>query len=129
MSITIKKKCALFTVCSVCYLPKALVLAESVYKFDGRKLIIYMIDRKIDLPQEFEFAEIRWIEDESIPKFKVLSFIYDVTEFSTCVKPLLALRLLNEFSSVIFLDPDTCVFSSLDLVQRIVRGEIATVED
>lgn len=118
MSITIKKKCALFTVCSVCYLPKALVLAESVYKFDGRKLIIYMIDRKIDLPQEFEFAEIRWIEDESIPKFKVLSFIYDVTEFSTCVKPLLALRLLNEFSSVIFLDPDTCVFSSLDLIHR-----------
>lgn len=108
---------AVFSVCSVCYLPKALVLAESVFRMDNIKTVIYLIDRKGPAVQESQFADIRWIEDEGIPDFYNLAFKYDVTELSTCVKPMLAERLLANHSKVIFLDPDICVYSSLQSLE------------
>ena len=113
MNDSIKNKTAIFTVCSICYLPKALVLADSVYKYEQKKIIIYLIDKKTNINLDFDFADIRWIEDENIPDLNKLAFIYDVTEFSTCIKPLLTLKLLDFFSYVIFLDSDTCLFDSL----------------
>ena len=38
-------KCAIFTVCNIAYLPKALVLASSLKKFGAPKLIIYLFDK------------------------------------------------------------------------------------
>jgi hypothetical protein len=113
MNDSIKNKTGIFTVCSICYLSKALVLADSINKYEEKKIIIYLIDKKSSINIDFDFADIRWIEDENIPDFNKLAFIYDVTEFSTCVKPLLTLRLLNSFSYVIYLDPDTCLYNSL----------------
>lgn len=109
--------CALFTVCSICYLSKALVLAESVYKYEGKKLIIYLADKKTYIA-DYHFCELRWLEDEEIPGFNTLSFIYDVTEFSTSVKPFLALKLLNLHSKVIFLDPDICLYKNLNVIHE-----------
>jgi hypothetical protein len=111
-----KNNAAIFTVCSINYLPKALVLAESIKTYEQKRLIIFLIDRKRSISSEFDFADIRWIEDENIPNFNKLAFIYDVTEFSTCVKPLLTIRLLKYFAYVIYLDPDTCLFHSLEPV-------------
>ena len=113
-----KKKVCFFTACSICYLQKALVLAESVYKIEGEKVIIYIIDRKSTYIKDYDFAEIRWIEDENIPNFRQLSFIYDVTEFSTSIKPHIAKSLLKYNSSVIFLDPDICVYNSLQTLYK-----------
>ena len=104
----------IFTVCSICYLPKALVLANSLYHYENKKIIIYIIDKKHEINLNFEFAEFRWIEDEKIPDLYKLAFMYDVSEFTTCLKPLLTLRLLKSFSSVIFFDPDICIYSSLE---------------
>lgn len=108
---------AIFSVCSVCYLPKALVLAESVFKADGIRTVIYLVDREGPTIKESEFADIRWIEDEGIPDLYNLAFKYDVTEFSTCVKPMLAERLLSDHSKVIFLDPDIRTYSSLSALE------------
>jgi len=114
MNVSDRKKYAAFTVCNLAYLPKALVLAESVLKHEHRKIKIYLIERKCDVELPDSLADFIWIEDADVPDLYDLAFKYDITEFSTSVKPFLALKLLEEFDNVIFLDPDTCVYHSLD---------------
>jgi hypothetical protein len=104
---------AVFTVCNLAYLPKALVLARSLLKFNECKLKIFLFDRKIDVQLPTELAEFIWIEDLAIDHFAEYAFKYDITEFSTSLKPLLTLHLLKTSKSVIFLDPDTCLFHDL----------------
>lgn len=106
--------CAVFTVCNLAYLPKALVLAESFLKHGSGKIKIYLIDRKRDVDLPGYLAEYVWIEDVGVPNFLELAFKYDITEFSTSVKPFVTLKLLENFEKVIFLDPDTCVYHSVD---------------
>lgn len=120
MSLRTKKEAefALFTVCNLAYLPKALVLAESALKFNGNRLKIFLIDRKVNLPQEEALAEFIWIEDLSIPNFNSLAFKYDITELSTSLKPWITLKLLNDYQKVIFLDPDTCLYHSVDPILK-----------
>lgn len=104
---------AVFTVTNLAYLPKALVLAESLLKFDQIQLYIYIIDRKanVDLPESC--AEFIWIEDAGFADLYELAFKYDITEFSTSLKPGLTLKLLEKYRKVIFLDPDTCLYHSV----------------
>lgn len=115
-----KTETVFFTVCSLCYLPKALVLAGSLYAIEEKKIIIYIADKKREIPA-YEFCEMRWLEDENIPDFYHLAFIYDVTEFSTCVKPFLALKLIKEFSKIIYLDPDIYVYSKFDILYSLLN--------
>jgi hypothetical protein len=63
-------------------------------------------------------VEITWLEDLGVPEWKQLAFVYDIIEFSTCLKPFIAMRLLEKHSKVIFLDPDTAVYSALDLILK-----------
>jgi hypothetical protein len=116
MTDSLKDRTCIYTVCSICYLPKALALSESVFSIEKKKVIIYLADRKTNIAISNDFAEIRWIEDENIPNLNQLAFIYDVTELSTCIKPLLTRRLLESNKAVIFLDPDICIYSSLDAI-------------
>lgn len=108
-----KKELTYFTVCNISYLPKAFVLADSLFKETGIKLQIYVADIKNDLVPDLPFYDIKWVEEENIERLKHLAFMYDVTEFSTSIKPLLTLRLLKDFKKVIYLDPDICVYSDL----------------
>lgn len=109
---------AVFTVCNLFYLPKALVLAESVRRFNGQRLKIFLFDRKIDVDLSGLSADIAWIEDMGVPGLYQLAFKYDIIEFSTSLKPFLALKLLEEHERVIFLDPDTCTYRSLEPILR-----------
>lgn len=104
---------AVFTVCNLAYLPKALVLANSLLKHGQPKLKIYLIDRKCDVALPEDLADFVWIEDVGMPDLHELAFKYDITEFSTSVKPFLAANLLKNHAKVIFLDPDTCVYAPL----------------
>jgi len=114
MDIVNSTKYVAFTVCNLAYLPKALVLAESMLKYEHKKIKIYLIDRKCDAVLPDSLADFIWIEDAGVPDLYDLAFKYDITEFSTSVKPFLALKLLEKFDNVIFLDPDTCIYHSLD---------------
>lgn len=105
--------CAVFTVCNLAYLSKALVLAESLTKYDQMNLIIYLIDKKRPIKLPEELATLIWIEDVGVPNMYELAFKYDITEFSTSLKPWLTLRLLESHRKVIFLDPDTCLYHSV----------------
>jgi hypothetical protein len=104
---------AVFTVCNVAYLHKALLLADSLFRHDQLRLKIYLIDRRSDLGAVETPAELIWIEDVGVPELEHLAFKYDITEFSTAVKPFLALKLTDTHDAVVFLDPDTYVYSSI----------------
>lgn len=106
---------AAFTVCNLAYLPKALVLAESVLKHTSQRLKIVIFDRRVELESlSPEAAEILWIEEQEVPDFNELAFLYDIIELSTSLKPFLALKFLEKFQKVLFLDPDTCLYASLE---------------
>ena len=102
-----------FTVCNLAFLGRALTLAESLQKQDIR-LLIYVFDKRVNLNSLPDYAELVWVEELDITNFKHLAFKYDITELSTSLKAYIAKSLLtNEISKVIFLDPDTHVYSSL----------------
>jgi len=116
------RQVAFFTVCNIAYFPRAIVLAKSLYKTEGAKLIIYVADGKTSCLPQMECYEIRWLSEEEIPRFKHLAFMYDVTEFCTCVKPYLTMKLLGNFQYVIYLDPDICVYSGFsDLYDELAK--------
>ena len=99
------------------YLPKALALAESVRRHHGeRPLVVFLIDATAEtqLPQ---LPGVRWMHpgelDISTRQVHDLAMFYDLVEFATAVKPLVLTRLLAEFDSVAYLDPDTYVTSPM----------------
>lgn len=106
-----------FTVCNIAYLHKALSLAESFNKYTNEKINIYLFDRKRDI------ANIFWIEELDIPNVKQLAFKYDITEFSTSLKPYLSLKLFEEYEKVIFFDPDTYLFNKIDTITNLLDKE------
>lgn len=112
-----------FTVCNVAYLHKALALAESFNRYTGKKINIYLFDGKRNLPDFSDIANLFWIEELDIPNVKQLAFKYDITEFSTSLKPYLALKLFEEYDKVIFFDPDTYLFNKIDTITDLLNRE------
>ncbi len=113
---------AVFTVCNLAYLPKALVLAQSMIAFGAVKLRIYLFDRKVETVLPTELADFVWIEDIGLENFHQYAFKYDITEFSTSLKPLITLGLLKTHRSVVFLDPDTCLLAPMEPIWAELEG-------
>lgn len=109
---------AVFTVCNIAYLPKTLVLADSLAKHHQTRLNIIIFDRKQELSLKHETIDITWLEDLGAPNWQQLAFMYDIIELSTSLKPFIALKLLEKYNKVIFLDPDTAVYSSLAPIEQ-----------
>jgi hypothetical protein len=106
----------IFTVCNVAYLDKVMALADSLFDNDGIKLDVYIFDGKRKLNSNNRICNIIWMEDLNIPDFKIMAFKYTVIELTTSLKPLIAEIILKESSKVIFLDPDTYIFNSIQSV-------------
>ena len=113
---------SVFTVCNIAYLPKALVLADSLQRFHGKKLNVVIFDKKQEFKYPSEHINIEWVEDLGVPKWRELAFMYDIIEFSTSLKPFIAMQLLRQNKKVIFLDPDTAIFSKLDSILEDLDG-------
>jgi hypothetical protein len=105
---------AVFTVCNIAYLPKTLVLADSLREHNDIRLKVILFDKKQELPPHTETLDITWLEDLGFLEWESLAFIYDIIELSTSLKPFIALKLLKKYARIIFLDPDTAVYSALD---------------
>jgi hypothetical protein len=105
---------SVFTVCNIAYLPKALVLADSLYCHHNKELIVVLFDKKQTLTLPANKLKIIWVEDLGFPEWRRLAFMYDIIEFSTSLKPYIALKLLEESRKVIFLDADIAIYSSLN---------------
>lgn len=111
-----KKSFCSFTVCNVAYLHKALSLAESYYINIGEKINIFLFDKKRNLSELTTLANIFWIEELPIKNLEQLAFKYDIIEFSTSLKPYLAIHLLQTYEKVLFFDPDTFIYNSINSI-------------
>jgi hypothetical protein len=109
----IHSKLAVFTVCNIAYLPKALVLADSLREHGAICLNVILFDQKQALHPQPDTVDITWLEDLGVAEWRQLAFVYDIIEFSTSLKPFIASKLLEKHDRVIFLDPDTAVYSAL----------------
>ena len=107
---------AYFTICARNYLAYATVLRESFEGcHPGEGLAIYVVDAE---PGEALPEGARALPAGLLPDHDDMAFRYDVTEFSTAVKPYLFAHLLakKEVSGAVYLDPDIQVFSQLSEV-------------
>jgi hypothetical protein len=105
---------AVFTVCSLNYLDKAVVMLDSVT--DIVKKIIVIVDRKKEINCFLQDITIIFAEDFEIPRYDEATFKYNVIEMNTCIKPFVCKALLGFYKKVIYLDPDILVFKSLSAV-------------
>lgn len=113
----------IFTLCSNNYLAQAMVLAGSVRQFQPDwTFLIGLVDKKDpSIPYRdfgFEVLEIAQME----PKINSLAQKYSIVELNTCVKPAFFEYLFQQRRAerVIYMDPDTCLFSRLDAVDQLL---------
>lgn len=110
----------IFTSCTSCYIPKARVLAESVKKIHPAITFHLVLSDKLpdffDLEKE-HFDSVIFIDDLDIDNLEQWIFKHSVVEMCTAVKPLAFRKIFSTYDQcqkIIFLDPDTAIFSSLD---------------
>lgn len=113
------------------YLPYARVFAESLTTVHPQAHVtVLVIDGAADPSDAGLFRSLR-LEDviPDAAERQRLTFMYDVTELSTAVKPLLLQRLLTEgAAAVLYFDPDVQVFDSVENLWRLAieRGIVLT---
>jgi hypothetical protein len=115
------KRIHVFTSAACNYIPKVRVLIESIRKWHPEWTIHLAladeIPAGIDLTSE-AFDEIHPASTLGIPDFDGWAFCHTVVELSTAIKPFMLKQLLqrDDCSGVIYLDPDTVIFSRLEEV-------------
>lgn len=112
---------AIFTIVAKNYIASAITLGKSVRKYNKNcDFIIVLTDTTDGISLEKIDFPVYVAENFDIPDFEQQSFMYDVVEFSTAVKPFFMLYLMNEkkYGRVLYLDPDTWVMDSLDMIWK-----------
>jgi glycosyltransferase involved in cell wall biosynthesis len=112
----------MLTACTIIacnYLPFVRVLTDAFFAHhpDGRFTVLLIDDEEQRLVTPDARVDWRRLSDLGLDSRDVhrLAGIYDVTELATAVKPLFLRRLLEQgASSVIYLDPDICIYAPLD---------------
>ena len=105
---------AIFTACSANYLTKAMAMCLSVLDHEPQATpVILLVDSKRDVQLRDPRVRIVWAEDLDFPDYLKCAFKYNIIELNTALKPFMALRLLEMFDRVIYLDPDVCVYAPL----------------
>jgi glycosyltransferase involved in cell wall biosynthesis/SAM-dependent methyltransferase len=121
------------TIIACNYLPFARVLADSFFDHhaDGRFTVLLVDDERRQFTPGDDRVDWRRLADIGLEPDEVcrLAGIYDVTELSTAVKPLLLRRLLDDGRDpVVYLDPDIRIFASLEDVATLAarHGTVLT---
>lgn len=110
---------AIFTACSANYLNKAMAMCLSALDQEpGATLVILLVDAKRDVQLRDSRVHILWAEDLDFEGYLQCAFKYNIIELNTALKPFTALRLLDLFERVIYLDPDVCVYAPLASVHE-----------
>lgn len=130
--MTINRSTVYCTVVAQNYLPQALALHGSIRTHAPETDLVIMVvdgDRQ-DL--ESDQAKLRVVGLDYLPlerrEVHNLTTIYDVVEFSTSIKPLFFLELLNDYDRVVYLDPDTFLVAPLTELDSVVdeHGTVLT---
>lgn len=112
------------TVVAQNYLPQALALYSSIQIHAPEvQLTIMVVDgNREDLEIGRPNLRVVGIDFLGLDHQEVLNLamIYDVVEFSTSIKPLFFLALLDEFSRVVYLDPDTYLVAPLAELESVI---------
>jgi hypothetical protein len=111
------KNTAIFTACSVNYLAKAMAMCQSALDHHPDiALVILLVDKRRPIELFDVRVRVLWAEDLGFPDYLQCAFKYNIIELNTALKPFAALKLLESYEKVIYLDPDVCVFSPLTSV-------------
>lgn len=118
---------AIFTIVAKNYMASAITLGKSVKKFCEDTDFFIVLADEWDADGQEEKAEGRIVlaKELEIPHYVQMSFMYDVVEFATAVKPFAILYFLEKLSydKVVYLDPDTWVMGSIDLIWKCLEKE------
>jgi hypothetical protein len=113
------KKVHIFTSAAFNYIPKARMLFQSLRKHHPECVLhLALADEghsEVDLSQE-PFDSVLPLSELDIPDYRGWAFCHDIVELATAIKPFALLKLLSmpDCEKVLYLDPDTVVFSRLD---------------
>ncbi len=109
------------------YLNRARVLFQTLRRFHPEwELVALMTDRPphgffFNIAEE-PFDRVVWAEDLGIAEFPAWLFKHDVVEVSTAVKgPFLHQACGSGADAVVYLDPDTALFESLEPLERLLE--------
>ena len=109
--------CAIFTACSANYLTKAMAMCLSALDHEPEATpVILLADGKRTVELRDPRVHLVWAEDLGFPDYLKCAFKYNIIELNTALKPFMALRLLEAFERVVYLDPDVCVYAPLTSV-------------
>ncbi|WP_293311988.1 glycosyltransferase [Pedobacter sp. UBA5917] len=110
-----------FTICSNNYLAQAAVLGRSIGKNNpNTSFQIFLCDTKSS-EIDYNLLDLEVTEVSSIePEIVQLAKKYNIVELNTAVKPAIFKYLFNlkGIEKAIYLDPDTCVFDSLAIIDE-----------
>ncbi|MGI3748092.1 MAG: glycosyl transferase [Janthinobacterium lividum] len=125
------KKIHVYTSAACNYIPKVRALIESIKKFHPEWVVHLALSDEIpaglDLSAE-PFDEIHPLSSLDIPNATGWAFCHTIVELSTAIKPFLLARLLDreDCAGVIYMDPDTVLFSPLtDVIEALGHSNIA----
>ncbi len=120
-----------FTSAACNYIPKVRVLVESIRKWHPEWRIHLALSDELpegaDISAE-PFDEVHLARLLEIPDFAGWAFCHTIVEFSTAIKPYMIKKLLarEDCAGVVYLDPDTVLFSRLDdMLEGLEAGNIA----
>jgi len=110
---------AIFTACSANYLTKAMAMCLSVLAHEPDAVpVILLVDGRREVQMRDPRVRIVWADDLGFPDYLKCAFKYNIIELNTALKPFMALRLLETFDRVLYLDPDICVYAPLTPVHE-----------
>jgi glycosyltransferase involved in cell wall biosynthesis len=102
------------------YLPRASVLADSMESFHPEIEMFTVVIDHPDLVKNLDSDKTKVLSVDEIGwkglDYRRQASIYDLTEFATSVKPYVLEHLLSKYDVVLYLDPDTQIFSRIDLL-------------
>ncbi len=121
----------IFTSAAMNYLPKVRALCRSIRKFHPEARVhVALADVKPGgFPPEGEpFDSVLEIDKLGIPDWRAWSFMHNVVELSTAIKPFALAKLLDEpgCEKVLYFDPDMVLFSRVDdLLEGLSHNNVA----
>ena len=106
-----------FTSAAINYIPKVRLLLDSIREFHPEaKIHLALADeRPANLALDEMFDSVWSPADLSIENWKSWAFKHTIVELATAIKPFVLEKLLvNDGDRVIYMDPDTVLYSRLD---------------
>jgi len=117
-----------FTSANLAYLDRVRVLAKTFKRYNPNIDFILLLNDRVN---DTEWAKSECLDDVieihklPIENFLSWSFKHNVVELCTAVKATAALKLLEKYDGVIYLDPDTAVFDNFDdIIETLSTSDI-----